>query len=81
MSITEMLDDRPFKVASDSKKRLSVAALLAWQPEPPQASPAPEDASLAATLTPKRDRKKGTSQQVIKKEDAITEKRPISAGS
>jgi hypothetical protein len=81
MTIEKILDDRFFKVATDSKKRLSATASLAWQSEPPQASPAPEDASPVAIPTPKRVRKKGTSQQVIKKEDAIIEKRPISAGS
>jgi hypothetical protein len=58
-----------------------VAALLAWQPEPPQASPAPEDApeaSIPATPVPKR---KAIKKEVTKKEDKITEKRPISAGS
>lgn len=84
MTIAQMIDERPFKVATDNKKRLSVTASLAWQPEPPQASPAPEGASpvsIPATPTPKRDRKKGISQQVIKKEQNVAGKRPISAGS
>jgi len=62
-----------------------VTALLAWQPEPPQASPAPEDASEAstlATLTPKKKAiKKAIKKEVTKKEDKVTEKRPISEGS
>jgi hypothetical protein len=84
MTIGQALEDRPFKVATDNKKRLSVSVSLAWQPEPSQASPAPEAVSPAftqATPTPKRDRKKGIGQQVIKKEKAVAGKRPISAGS
>jgi hypothetical protein len=32
ISIKQILEERPFKIASDIKKRLSVTALLAWQP-------------------------------------------------
>jgi hypothetical protein len=81
ISIDQIVEERPFKVTIDSKKRLSVTALLAWQPDPPQASPLPEDASPASTQpTPKKKviKKK---DKVIKKENTVTEKRPISAGS
>jgi hypothetical protein len=84
-SIEQILDQRLFKVASDNKKRLSVTALLAWQPELPQASPAPEDASEVSTLaspTPKKKAiKKAIKKEITKKEDKVAEKRPISAGS
>jgi hypothetical protein len=30
MSIDQIVEERPFKVAIDSKKRLSITALLAW---------------------------------------------------
>jgi hypothetical protein len=84
MTISQALEDRPFKVATDNKKRLSVSVSLAWQPEPPQASPEPEAASPASTQptpTSKRGQKKDISQQVIKKEKTVAGKRPISAGS
>jgi hypothetical protein len=55
--------------------------LLAWQPDPPQASPPPKDASPASTQpTPKKKAIK-KEDKAIKKENTITEKRPISAGS
>jgi hypothetical protein len=58
MTIKDILEVRPFKVGADSKKRLSVTAVLCWEPEPPQSSPAPEeDLSIFDTPTSKRGKK------------------------
>jgi hypothetical protein len=58
-----------------------VTAVLAWQPDPPEASPGPEEA-LDTTPTPvtPRDKKK-SKKGFVKKEPKAIEKRPISAGS
>lgn len=92
MTITEMLDARPFKYSTDDKKRVQINVVLGFQPDGPPSSPAPEEASqLSTTPTPKRDQRKGNKKVFIKKEAVIkkepgikeslkTDKRPISAG-
>ena len=58
-----------------------MTAVLLWQPEPPQASPAPEDASDTSTPAIPIPKKKVIKKEVIKKEDKVIEKHPISVGS
>jgi hypothetical protein len=89
MTITEMLDARPFKFSTDNKKRVQINVVLGFQPDPPPPSPTPEEASQSSirpTPNPKRNQKKGIKKEGIKKEgikkeEKVTEKRPISAGS
>jgi hypothetical protein len=82
MTIKQMLEVRPFKVASDNKKRQQVTVVLAWQPDPPPSSPAPEEASDTTPTIPAtaQDRKKKRIKKEVVKKEPI-EKRPISAGS
>jgi hypothetical protein len=81
MTITELLEARPFKVTIDNKKRHQVTVVLGWQPEPPPSSPAPEDLSEATpTALIRPNRKKQQGKMVAVKKEPI-EKRPISAGS
>jgi hypothetical protein len=72
MTISEILEARPFRVAINNKKRQQITVVLAWQPDPPPSSPPPKE-SILTTTAPAKKQAKGT----IKKEL----KRPISAGS
>jgi hypothetical protein len=75
-----MLEERLFKIARDSKKRLSITALLTWQSNFSQTLLLSRDASPASIQSTSKKKTIKKKDKVIKKEIIVTEKRSISAG-